>query len=83
MNESTSLKYLKEAFGLTIPNIINTTRTTGNTATCLDVFFSDFECNNHVQDYNISDHSLVKLKMHTSVTMNIENTFRRRNWKKT
>ena len=81
-NESTSLKYLLEAFGLTITNNLYPARTTGNTATCLDVFFWDFECNIHVQDYNVSDHSLVKLKMPTSLTMNTENGFRRRNWKR-
>ena len=81
-NESTSLKNLLEAFGLTITNILSPTRTTGNTATCLDVFFSDFECNIHVQDFNVSDHSLVKLKMPNSLTMNTENGFKRPNWKK-
>ena len=32
-NESTSLKYLLEAFGMTITNNLYPTRTTGNTAT--------------------------------------------------
>ena len=58
------------------------TRTTDNTATSLDVFCSDFECNIHVQYYHVSDHSLVKLKMPNSLTMNSENGFRRRNGKK-
>ena len=58
-NEPTSLKYLLDAFGLTITNNLYPTRTTSNTATCLDVFFLDFECDIHVQDYNVSDHSLV------------------------
>ena len=81
-NESTSLKYLLEAFGLTNTNNIYPARTTGNTPRCLDVFYLDFECNTHIQDYNVSDHSFVKLKMPTSLTMNTENGFRRRNWKK-
>ena len=81
-NESTSLKYFLEAFCMTITNNLYPTRTTNNTSTCLDVFFSDFECNIHVQDYNVSDHSSVKLKMPTSVTKNTENAFGRRKWKK-
>ena len=82
-NESTSLNYLVEAFGMTITKNLYPTRTTGNTATCLDLLFSGFGCNIHVQDYNLSDHSSVKLKMPDSVTMYTENAFRRRNWKKT
>ena len=81
-NESTSLKYLLEAFGLTITNNLYPTRSTGNTVTYLDVFFSDFECNIFLQDYHVSDHSLVKLKMPASLTMNTENASRRRKWEK-
>ena len=81
-NESTSLKCLLEVFDLTITKNHYPTRTRGKRATCLDVLFSDFECNIHVQDYNVNDNSLVKLKMPTSLPMNTENGFRRRNWKK-
>ena len=81
-NESTSLKCLLEAFDLTITNNHYPTRTRVNTATCLDVLFSDFEWNIHVQDYNVSDNRLVNFKMPTSLPMKTENGFRRRNWKK-
>ena len=81
-NESTSLKYLLEAFGRTITNNIYPTRSKGNIATYLDVFFSDFECNIHLQHYNVREHSLVELKMPTSLTRNTENASRRRKWEK-
>ena len=79
-NESTRLKNLLEAFGRTITNNFYLTINKCKKATYLDVFFLDFECSIHVQDY--SDHGFVNLKMPTSLTMNTENGLRSRNRKK-